>query len=179
MNICRHVQGMPLAILLASSWLSVLSPAEIAAQLDPESMDNDTPSIDFLESDWQDIPEHQRSMRKVFDRSWNLLTPRQRSLCAAFSVFVGGSARQAVQEVTGASLRQLKDLVDSSLLHYTPSGRYEMHPLVREYVAQQLQRNPVAATEASDRHAEYHAKALAKWSNELEGKSASMPSATD
>ena len=69
-RICRLVQGMPLGILLAATWLGVLPPAEIAAEIGQ--------GPDFLRADWPDVPEGQRSIRAVFDRSWSLLTKLSR-----------------------------------------------------------------------------------------------------
>ncbi|MGD8473705.1 MAG: BTAD domain-containing putative transcriptional regulator, partial [Anaerolineae bacterium] len=61
-HICRLVQGMPLGILLAAAWIGVLPPAEIAAEIGQ--------GPGFLRADWPDVPERQRSIRAVFDRSW-------------------------------------------------------------------------------------------------------------
>ena len=83
LEICRLVQGMPLAILLASAWTRLLSPTEIIAQLAAHS-------LDLLESRSRDLPERQRSLRAVFDHSWQLLNEDERSLFAALSVFHGG-----------------------------------------------------------------------------------------
>jgi hypothetical protein len=83
-QVCRLVEGMPLAILLAAAWVGMLSLSEIAAQIAGES----EAGIDFLTADWRDMPERQRSMRAVFDRSWGLLSERERQALA----------RQAVRE---------------------------------------------------------------------------------
>ena len=64
-RICRLVEGMPLAILLAASWMDVLSPAEIADEIER--------GLDFLEADLRDLPARHRSMGAVFDVSWKLL----------------------------------------------------------------------------------------------------------
>ena len=151
-RICSQVEGMPLAILLAAAWVEMLSPAEIADEIGK--------SLDFLETDLQDVPERQRSMRAVFDHSWNLLTERQCELFQALSVFQGGFTRQAAQRVTGASLRELKGLVDRSLLERTPVGRYAAHELLRQYAAEKLTRSPDAGEEVGDRHCAYFIAAL-------------------
>jgi predicted ATPase len=78
-RICRLVQGMPLGILLAAAWVGVLTPAEIAVEI--------SRSLDFLEIDLRDVPERQRSMRAVFDHSWNLLSEREREVFQQMSVF--------------------------------------------------------------------------------------------
>jgi predicted ATPase/DNA-binding SARP family transcriptional activator len=151
-TICRLVQGMPLGILLAAAWVGVLTPAEIAAEI--------SKSLDFLETDWRDVPERQRSMRAVFDHSWNLLSEREREVFQYMSVFRGGFTRQAAQEITGASLRELMALVDRSLLYRTPSERYEVHELLRQYAAEKLDESPAASEAARDRHSAYYAAFL-------------------
>ena len=91
-EICRVVQGMPLGILLAAAWVELLTPAEIAAEIEQ--------SFDFLESDARDVPERQQSLRAVFDHSWRLLTEQEQAKFAQLSVFRGGFTRQAAQAVT-------------------------------------------------------------------------------
>jgi predicted ATPase/predicted Ser/Thr protein kinase len=160
-RICRLVQGMPLAILLAAAWVGMLSPAEIAAEIGK--------SADFLATDLRDVPERQRSVRAVFDYSWNLLTAREREVFQALSVFRGGFARQAAQEVADAGLRELMALVNKSLLHRTPTGRYEIHELLRQYAAEALDQSPTASAAARDRHSVYYTAALAQWMEDVQG----------
>jgi len=138
-RICHLVQGLPFGILLAAAWIRTLTPCEIAAEIGQ--------SLDFLETDWHDVPARQRSMRAVFDHSWRLLSDRERLILQTLSVFRGGFTRQAFQEVTGASLRQLKSLIDKSLLYPAPASsaqfrttrRYEVHELLRKFAAEKLQ----------------------------------------
>jgi DNA-binding SARP family transcriptional activator/predicted ATPase len=164
-RICRLVEGMPLGILLAASWLGVLSPAEIAAEIEAEIGQG----LDFLEADWADVPERQRSIRAVFDRSWNLLTERQREVFQALSVFSGGFTRAAAQQVSGASLYELRALADQSFLQVTPSGRYGIHDLLRQYAAEKLHSLPDMATDVCDRHCAYYTAALERWEADLTG----------
>jgi predicted ATPase/DNA-binding SARP family transcriptional activator/tRNA A-37 threonylcarbamoyl transferase component Bud32 len=138
-RICHLVQGMPLGILLATAWIKMLTPAEIAAEIGQ--------SLDFLQTDMHDVPPRQRSMRAVFDHSWGLLTGWERMTFQMLSVFCGAFTRQAFQQVTGASLQQLKSLVDKSLVYPVPAssalpgaaGRYEVHELLRKFAAEKLQ----------------------------------------
>jgi predicted ATPase/DNA-binding SARP family transcriptional activator len=181
-RICRLVQGMPLSILLAAAWVQVLTPAEIAAEIDR--------SLDFLEVDLRDVPERQRSLRAVFDHSWDLLSEREREVVQQMSVFRGCFTRGAAEEITGASLRELMALVDKSLLHYTPTpspgpsaadapsalrarlrtgGRYEVHELLRQYAAEKLDTAPAVSEAARDRHSAYYAALLQQWEADLRG----------
>lgn len=166
-QICRLVQGMPLGLLLAAAWMRMLSPAEIAAQLA-------THQLDFLEVEWHDVPERQRSMRAVFDYSWRLLSERERQVLAELSVFRGGFTYPAAQQVanvegTAATLRDLMGLVNCSMLQRTPSGRYEIHELLRQYAEEKLHQSPDGCHAVRDRHAAYFTAALRQQALELQG----------
>ena len=160
-RICRAVVGMPLGILLAAAWVRMLSPQEIADQLET--------GIDLLETDLRDVPERQRSMQAVFDHSWNLLTEKQQSVMEALSVFRSGFTWEAARVVADASLRELRTLVDRSLVQPAGGARYLIHELLRQYAAEGLARSPPAWGEARDRHAAYYATALEAWEADLKG----------
>lgn len=126
-DICRRVSGLPLGIVLAAGWVQILSVAEIRREL--------MRGIDILESETRDIPERHRSMRGVFDYSWQLLTPEAQALLLRLSVFRGGFSRRAAQAVTGAGLMPLAALVSKSLLRRDPdTGSYHIHELLHQYI---------------------------------------------
>lgn len=128
LRICHLVQGMPLGLLLAAAWLELLSPAEIATEIEK--------SLDFLAADLVDLPPRQRSMLAVFQRSWEMMTVSEQGVLAKLSVFRGGFTREASEEVAGANLRILLALVNKSLLQrQQESGRYTMHELLRQFAA--------------------------------------------
>ena len=106
-EICCHVGGMPLAILLAAAWAEVFSPAEILAEM--------RLSLDFLQVEWADLPARQRSVRATFDYSWKLLEEGEQAVFRALCVFRGRFTRQAAERVGGANFRELRRLVDKSL----------------------------------------------------------------
>jgi DNA-binding SARP family transcriptional activator/predicted ATPase len=160
-HVCRLVQGIPLGILLAAAWVTMLAPAEIAAEIQR--------SLDFLETDLRDVPVRQRSIRAVFDHSWRLLDEEEQETFQALSVFRGGFRREAALEIAGASLRDLMSLVNKSLLLPSSPGRYEMHELLRQYGAGQLDLAPEQGEAVRDRHCAYYSAALARWGQELKG----------
>ena len=169
LHICRRVQGMPLAILLAAAWMRLLSPAEIAAEITSNS-------LEFLEGGWQDVPERQRSLRAVFDHSWDLLSEREREVFVGFTVFRGGFTYPAAQEVTGVTLRELLQLLNSSFIERESTsqrpgvwGRYELHELLRQYGQEKMDEFPDGGKGIRDRHAAWYAAALQRWSEELKG----------
>jgi predicted ATPase len=164
-RICSLVGGMPLGILLATVWLEILTPGEIADQISGDI----SQSLDFLEADLRDVPERQRGMRAVFDHSWKLLTEREREVFQALSVFRGGFTWRAAAQVTGASLRELRALVDKSLLEWEPSGRYGIHELLRQYAAEKLRAVPAQEQAARDRHCDHYLAFLCQRKEDLKG----------
>jgi predicted ATPase/DNA-binding CsgD family transcriptional regulator len=149
-RICELVEGMPLAIELAAGWMSVLSPAELATEVER--------SLDVLTSETRDMPERHRSMRAVFDQSWSRLPQPERQAFVRLSVFRGGFDRDAAQAVAGASLSSLATLVHKSFLRHDPeSGRFAVHELLRQYAEQQSEMTPEVRRSAEEAHADYFA----------------------
>ena len=134
-GICRAVGGSPLAMLLAAAWVETLGAAEILGEI--------RGSLDFLETDRRHVDARHRSMRVVFDASFDRLTPEEQQAFARMSVFRGGFTRESAQDVAGASLRARSTLVRQSLLRRDPvSGRYDMHELLRQYAEGRLAERP-------------------------------------
>ncbi|MCH7567716.1 MAG: hypothetical protein IH787_08695 [Nitrospirae bacterium] len=130
-RICRLVDGAPLALLLSAAWTDVLSVEEIADEVEA--------SLDFLETELRDAPERQRSLRAVFEASWERLKDPERSLFMKLSMFRGGFTREAASEVAQADLRSLAGLTDKSFLRREPeTARYEIHEMLRQYGEQRL-----------------------------------------
>lgn len=129
--ICRMVEGMPLAIELASSWGRVLTYSEIVGEI--------ADGLDILETETRNIPARHRSMRAVMDRSWQYLTEAEQGAISHLAIFKGGFTREAAEAVVQANPRLLAALVDKSWLrHEVGSERYTIHELVRQYALEQL-----------------------------------------
>lgn len=146
-QICRMVEGMPLGIELAATWVSEFTCAEIAAELQH--------GLDILTTTLRDVPPHQRSIRSVFEYSWALLSAEERTILAQLSVFRGGFTRQAAQEIVGAAPLLLTQLLHKSLLRHAGSGRFDMHELLRQFAAEKLagwDEQHIAATRTSHSH---------------------------
>ena len=123
-DICRQVEGLPLALELAASWTRVLSCAAIAAEL--------RRGTELLQAVDAAQPARHASMDVVFDHSWRLLTPVERDALARLSVFRGGFSAEAARAVAGASLPVLGALADKSLLR-KDDARIYLHPLVNQF----------------------------------------------
>ena len=154
-EILQLTGGLPLGILLAAAWVDMLPIDEIASEI--------RKNVDFLETEMGDVPERQRSIRAVFDYSWALLSEEERDTFTALSVFRGGFTREAAESVAGASLRGLANLVSKSLLTATPeTGRYEVHELLRQYAAAELERNAERHVQVIDGHAAFYADLMSE-----------------
>lgn len=134
-QICRRLDGLPLAIELAASWIRVLSAQDILKQVEQ--------SLDFLASSEPTLDPRHRSMRAVLDYSWRRLTGEQQRVFAALAVFRGGFSREAAEEVAAASLSSLSALAENSLMQRLPGGegstRYQFHAVVRQYGQDRLE----------------------------------------
>ncbi len=144
-DICRLVEGLPLALELAAAWVRVLPCAAIATELRQGG--------ELLRARDAAHPARQASIEVVFEHSWQRLAPVEREALARLSVFHGGFTIEAARSVAGASLPVLGALADKSLL--TRQGaRMHLHPLVQQLSALRLGEGETrAATEAA--HAAY------------------------
>ncbi|NKQ37384.1 MAG: hypothetical protein HF973_17435 [Chloroflexi bacterium] len=123
-EICQLVDGMPLALELAATWTELLSLREIAARI--------RQNLDILETDLRNLPPRHRSMRAVFDATWQSLSRTEQDVYAQLSVFQGGFTAEAARAVAGASLKTLSVFISKSLLRFNPRRqRYENHELLR------------------------------------------------
>lgn len=147
-QICRLVEGTPLAIELAATWLRCLPSGVIAAEIQR--------NLEILHSDQVGVPERHRTMRAVFDQSWRLLDAHEREMLMGLSVFQGGCLQEAALQVVGATLPVLTALVDKSLLRVTAPGRYSIHELQRQYAAERLDEWPEWKNEVYNRHCGYY-----------------------
>ena len=132
-EVCRHLDGLPLAVELAAARVRVLSVAEIARRLEDR--------FSLLRGGPRDAPERHQTLQAVVDWSWNLLEPAGRAAMRALSVFPAGFTADAARRVLDDGDAQdvlgvLEGLVDQSLLQVadTPTGtRFRMLETVREF----------------------------------------------
>jgi tetratricopeptide (TPR) repeat protein len=107
----------------------------------------------------RNLPDRHRSLRVVFDQSWQSLTPVEQEILARLSVFHNGCTREAAEQVAGAKPLVFMALVDKALLRHR-SNRYDMHELVRQYAAERLSQDPRLQEETLDRHHRYYLEIL-------------------
>ncbi|MEU5698158.1 ATP-binding protein [Streptomyces aurantiacus] len=130
-ELCRHLDGLPLAVELAAARVRVLSVPEIARRLGDR--------FALLRGGARDAPERHRTLHAVVEWSWNLLAEDARAALRTLSVFPGGFSGEAAEQVLGEdALLLLEQLADQSLLTVadTPAGvRFRMLETVREFSA--------------------------------------------
>jgi len=151
-EICRRLDGLPLAVELAAARTRLLPPDKLLARLDRR--------LSLLAGGQRDAPERQRTLRATIEWSHDLLAGDERALFARLAAFRGGFTVEAAEAICNADIVVLESLVEKSLLRRLPGGRLGMLETIREYAAERLD----ASAEAEDikrRHAEYFL-ALAK-----------------
>lgn len=130
-DICRLVDGSPLAIALAAAWARRRSLPQIREEIGR--------SLDFLTSRLRDVDPRHRSMRAVFESSWQALPPAEQRVLAALAVFPAGFSAAAAGRVAGATEIDLDRLGEASLLQQQPEPRrYALHSLLRQFAADKL-----------------------------------------
>ncbi len=145
-RICQLVEGMPLGLELAAAWTRIMSCEQIA-----ESIAHDP---DFLATSLRNVPERHRSLRVVFERSWQILSELERGIFMRLSVFRGGFGLEAAEQVAGASFAGITSLVDKSLIRVAPSGRFNLHELLRRFAGNRLLESG-QEQQTRDRHLDY------------------------
>ena len=158
-ELCRLVQGMPLAIELAAAWSSVLTPSEIVAEMEADVGN----SLDFLGSDAGKRPLRHHSLRAVIDSSWRYLTAAEQAVLEGLSIFRGSFSRQAAQHVADATPSVLLGLTTKSFLRRNNADRFDQHPLLRQYAAEALGRSGARQTETHERHCIFFLSILTQW----------------
>jgi predicted ATPase len=158
-EICRRLEGLPLAIELAAARTRLLDP--------PALLDRLAASLDALGTGAVDLPERQRTLRATVEWSVGLLTDAERSLLEAAAVFVDGWTIQAAAQVAGLDEERALELSEAlarhSLVYADSTGlgpRSRMLDTVRAFMAERLAARP-DADQVGRRHAGYY-RALAE-----------------
>jgi predicted ATPase/class 3 adenylate cyclase len=169
-EICRRVDGLPLAVELAAARTKLLAPERLLERLDS--------ALTLLTVGARDAPERQRTLRATIEWSYELLDPPARELFARLSVFSGTFPLDAAEEVCGAELDDLGTLVDYSLVKPIGDDRFFILETIRQYALEKL-RERSEEDELRRRHAEFFSElaeqayrhrfdAEAEWSGRLD-----------
>ncbi|UFQ16648.1 winged helix-turn-helix domain-containing protein [Streptomyces huasconensis] len=154
-EICRRLDGLPLAIELSAARLRLLTPRQIADRLDDR--------FRLLTSGSRTVLPRQQTLRAVVDWSWELLGEAERTVLREVSVFAGTWDLPAAEAVcTGSATDLIGALVDKSLVVAVPGAgpeaggmRYRLLETIHEYAVERAAETPALLTAAEQRHAAY------------------------
>ena len=156
-EICRRLDGLPLAIELAAARVKILPPGELLARIERP--------LELLTGGARDLPARQQTLRQAIQWSYDLLTAAEQRLFRRLSVFSGGCTLEGAEAVCDTTedlgvdiLEGVASLVDNSLLVQRISAdgdpRFVMLETFREYGRERLaEHGESAATERA--HAAY------------------------
>lgn len=128
-ELCRRLDGLPLALELAAARVTLLSPDQMLARLGQR--------LKLLTGGARDQPARLQTLRNTLTWSHDLLTDAERDLFARLSVFVGGFTLEAAESVSEADLDLLGSLVDKSLVQRL-GDRFGLLETVHEFAGEQL-----------------------------------------
>ncbi len=176
-RLCHLVGGIPLALMLAATLIRNLPVEAIAAAVERD--------LAMLSSDVQNMPSRQRSMKVVFDSSWNQLLGYEQELFQALSVFRGGFTVDAASSLVNENeeeatiqwpsenahdgfhvgwsltLEILDTLASRGLVQYDEAAdRYHLHELLRQLAGEKLQSDEVLSQSVQQRHSTYFCRQL-------------------
>ncbi len=145
LEICRMVQGAPLALELAAAWTRVMDCQAIVREI--------SRNLDFLSLSARDRPDRHQSLAAVFAYSWQLLTPPEQTVLARLAHFRGSFSLEAAAKIANATPLLIARLLDKSLLQRRRDGRYAFHELLRFFAARQA---TAEEEQTAQRHCNYY-----------------------
>ncbi|MEZ4642679.1 MAG: tetratricopeptide repeat protein [Chloroflexota bacterium] len=139
-KLCQLVDGLPLALELAAGWVRVMDCAAILRETEQ--------NLAFLVASGQHAPvsaeaERHRSLQAIFNQTWMLLSPHLQHLLAQAALFPGAFTLTALQGILRTpTMMDVATLLDKSLLRRTNESHYELHPLLQQFAAAQVEPDP-------------------------------------
>ncbi len=157
-EVCRRLDGLPLAIELAAARIKILRPEQVLERLGN--------SLDLLTTGARDAPKRHRALRATIEWSHDLLGEGEKRLFARLAVFAGSFNLEAAEAVCDADLDTLASLIDKNLLRKAEESRFFVVETIREYATEQLDRD-AEAEDTRLRHARYFTELAERHEPEL------------
>ena len=158
-EICRRLDGLPLALELAAARLRLLGPSGLRDRLDH--------ALELLTSGARDSHVRQQTLRATIDWSYSLLDESQQRVFRGLAVFAGGCTFADAEAVVGAGLDEIESLIDAALVVQS-NGRLRMLQTIADFARDQLDASSEAAAIAA-RHAERYAVVAREIRDGIEG----------
>ncbi|HEX3302201.1 MAG TPA: LuxR C-terminal-related transcriptional regulator [Thermomicrobiales bacterium] len=169
-ELCRRLDGLPLAIELAAGQCDVSSPEELLARLDQRDLP--------LDAGRRDAPARHQGLDAAIDWSYDLLSPSEQHAFARLAIFAGSFTVLAAlailggDELEGTPLSLVSALVAKSLITRTENRSggsiFRMLQVIRDYALRRLEADP-DAPELYRRHARYFATRAEQWAADIQG----------
>ena len=159
-ELCRRLDGLPLAIELASARIKLFSPEAMLARLDKR--------LGWLTGGKRDGHSWRQTLRGAIEWSYQLLSAEEKQLWIQLAVFMGGGTLTALEAVCGAELDTLVALAEKNLLTLRPALtaeedlRFGWLESLREFAAEQLALQPDLLAQTSLAHARYYQHLVAQ-----------------
>ncbi len=157
-NICRRLEGLPLAIELAAGQINLFSPALLLQKLDHR--------LDVLKGNFKDIPDRQKTIRNTIEWSYDLLTPAEQNMLHHISLYNAGCLLETIESVTMEAEDEvygiLESLINKSLLMKQDEDvqvRFQMLETVREFALEKLEKQQLLDS-LKQKQADYYHAAL-------------------
>jgi predicted ATPase/class 3 adenylate cyclase len=158
-EICRRLDGLPLALELAAARLRLLGPEGLHDRLDH--------ALELLTTGARDSHERHQTLRATIDWSYSLLDEAERRVFRRLAVFAGGCTFEDAEAVTGAeTLDEIESLVDVALVR--ANGRLRMLQTIADFAREQLEASD-DAVEVAGRHARRYAEVAREIRDAIEG----------
>jgi predicted ATPase/class 3 adenylate cyclase len=158
-EVCRRLDGLPLAVELAAARVRLLGPEGLRDRLDH--------ALALLTTGARDSHERQKTLRATIDWSYSLLEPPTQEAFRRLAVFAGGCTLADAEAVTGeGTLDELEALIDAALVQ--ANGRLRMLQTIADYAREQLEESGDAA-EVAARHARRYAAVAREIRDAVEG----------
>ena len=158
-EICRLLGGLPLGLELAATWVRAMPLSAIVNQIQQ--------GLDFLAESAPDLAERHRSLNAVFDHSWRMLALAEQRVLRRLAVFRDGFDYAASVAVADATPHTLLSLVDQSWLRFSAMERYDLHPLIHQYLKERLADDAIEETHTRRQHMRYFAQMACRWDEQF------------
>lgn len=147
-RICQMVDGLPLGIELSAANLREYPLADIQASLQT--------NLNILDTNLVDLPARHRSLRAAYESSWERLSEDEKTTLLKLAVFRESFTPQAAREVSGATVQELTNLCDKSLLEGSAYQLFRLNPLLQHFIHEKSAEAPGLSRETRRAHAAYY-----------------------